>query len=319
LGKRKITVKDRILYIIEYIFVVPLGFLIGLTPRFMLPLWSRFVGWLGFHLNTRDKKWAYYNLDIIYKDNPLSQEEKDRIVRELYRNIARFGIEYMKVGQITSKNYNKYAEYINFEAVERATAQGKGLIVVTLHLGNWEWFGSISAKRGVDLAVIINRQFNPYTDRWLKNIRAKKGKIKVFYNEISEIKNIAKHLRGGGTIALLVDQTYYFKPIFVPFFDMPSATADGPAKFHFKFGAPIMMCYSIYDHSKRKYIFNMEEPVSFEASGNVEEDNKRVMTWINKKYEGYIRKYPEQWFSLLHPRWERTKPEEFEELDFDPY
>lgn len=304
---------------LEYIIVVPLAFIISLIPWFMVPALSRFVGWLGFHLNTRDKMWAYENFDIIYKDNPLSKEEKDTILRNLYRNIGRFGIEYMKIGRIKAKNYHKFAEMENFEALNKGLSLGKGLVVVTLHLGNWEWLGSIPAKLGIDLAVVINRQFNPYTDAWLKRLRVKKGKMKAFYNEVSDVRNIAKHLKNGGVIALLADQTYYFKPIFVPFFGLHSATADGPAKFHFKFGAPIVMCYSYYQHDKKKYKFVFKDPIIFDKSDDPIADNKRVMTWVNQQYEKYIRKYPDQWFSLLHPRWEHTQAKDFDEIEIDPY
>ncbi|NPV03037.1 MAG: hypothetical protein HPY53_16810 [Brevinematales bacterium] len=318
MGRRKVGFFERIGYILEYIIVVPLAKLISFIPFAWTNGFARFLGWIFFHVNTRDKKWAYMNLGIIYKDNPLPKEEQDRIVRQLYRNIVRFGIEYLKLGRITAKNYHKYARYENYEAVTKTAAAGKGGIVVTLHLGNWEYMGSVSAKLGLNLAVVINRQFNPYTDLWLKNLRVKKGKMKCFYNEINETMGLAKHLRGGGSIALVADQTYYFKPIFVPFFGMPSATADGPAKLHLRFGSPIVMGYC-YRDTDDKYVFKFDDPKTFPSTGDAEKDAADIMTYINSHYETYIRKYPEQWFSLLHPRWEKTTPEEFENIDFDPF
>ncbi|OHD54147.1 MAG: hypothetical protein A2Y33_10570 [Spirochaetes bacterium GWF1_51_8] len=318
MGRRKVGFFERIGYILEYIIVVPLAKLLSLIPFAWIKGLSRFLGWIFFHVNTRDKKWAYMNLGIIYKDNPLSKEEQDKIVRQLYRNIVRFGLEYLKLGQITAKNYQKFARFDNFEAVMNTQATGKGGIVMTLHLGNWEYMGSVAAKIGCNLAVIINRQFNPYTDLWLKRLREKKGKVKCFYNEIADTKGLAKHLRGGGTIALVADQTFYFQPIFVPFFGMPSATANGPAKLHTKFGSPIVMghCYRDTDD---KYVFKFEDPWTYTPTGDQEKDNAAIMTYINSRYEEYIRKYPEQWFSLLHPRWEKTRPEDFENIDFDPF
>ena len=44
-------------------------------------------------------------------------------------------------------------------------------------------------------------------------------------------------------------------------------------------------------------------------SGNFEQDCRAVMTLVNQKYEGMIRKYPDQWFSLLYPRWS-NQPED---------
>lgn len=318
MGKRKITFFQRIGYILEAVFVIPLGMFIGLMPRFLIRPVSRVLAAILGPLNKKDRKWAYYNLGIIYKDNPLPKAEQDRIVRSLYYHVVKFGIEYMGLWRVTAKNYRKYARYVNFEAVQNAHDQGKGVLVVTLHLGNWEYMGSISAKLGTDLAAVINRQFNPYTDKWLKWEREKFGKIICFYNEISEMRGIAKHLKHGGVVTLLTDQTYYFKPIFVPFFGMSSATADGPAKLHLRYGSPIVMgkCYTGDDG---RYVFEFEDPVTFKPTGDAEADNARIMTWINSKYETYVKEHIDEWFSLLHARWERTKPEDFEDLDFDPF
>lgn len=318
MGKRKITFFQRIGYILETIVVVPLATLIGLMPRFMIRPVSWLFAGLVYALNGRDRKWAYYNLDVIYKDKPLDRKEKKRIIMKLYRNVVKFGIEYMQLGRITAKNYHKYARYINFEAVENAHKSGKGALVLTLHLGNWEYMGSVSAKLGTDLAAVINRQFNPYTDKWLKRIREKQGKIVCYYNEISDTRNVAKHLKRGGVLTLVADQTYYFKPIFVPFFGMNSATADGPARLHLRYGSPIVMghCYTGDDG---RYVFDFEDGVTFEPTGDEAKDCERIMAWVNSKYEGYILAHIDQWFSLLHARWERTTPEQFEELDFDPF
>lgn len=319
MGRRKITFFQRIAYILEYIVVVPFAGLLSLIPRRWLPAFSRPIGWLIYKINKKDKKWAYYNLDIVYKDNPLTWEEKDKIVRQLYRNLIIIAIEYLQLGRITAKNYHKYVEYENYhESLERLQKEGRPSIAVTLHLGNWEVMGTVFAKLGLNLAVVINRQWNPYTDKWLKNIREKKGKIKSFYNEISEVKNIARHLQNKGCIALVADQTYYFKPLIVPFFGVPAGTAEGPAKFHLKYKAPIVMAYS-YRQANGKYKVIYEDPVEFESTGDHQADHERIMTWINKKYESYILQHIDQWFSLLHARWERTTAEEFEELDFDPF
>lgn len=276
------------------------------------------IGWLLFHIDKQNKKWAYYNLDIIFKDKPLTKEEKDKIVRKLYKQTAAYAIEYIKIGDLKAGNYHKFGELEGFENVDKALEMGKGLIVITAHIGNWDYLGSIAAKLGKTFGAIINRQENPYTDKWLKDIREKKGKILCFYNEISDMTRIIRSLKKGGIIATVADQTYYFKPIFVPFFGVQSATADGPARLHLRFGSPIIMAFAV-KRDDGKYRFIYEEPVVFKPTDDLEKDCKKIMTWVNQKYEYYIRKYPEQWFSLLHPRWERTKPEDFLDIEYDPY
>lgn len=315
---RKISLLQRVGYLLEAAFVIPLGIFIKYLPRPLAFGLGRGLAWLIFKLDKKNKRWAYENLDIIFGEGSLSRKEQDTLIFKTYNFIMRGAIEFLKIGFITAKNYEKYAYFENYQAYEKALELGHGAIIVTAHMGNWEYFGSIPAKLGVDLGAVINRQFNPYTDDWLRRIRQHQGRIKCFYNNVRDLAGISRHLKAGGTIAMLLDQTYYFKPIFVPFFGRTAATADGPARLHLKYGAPLVVAMSILQPDGR-YRMVFEEPRVFEATDNPEEDHKKIMTWINSRYEYYIRQYPEQWFSLLHPRWERTRPEDFEGLDVDPY
>ncbi len=79
-----------------------------------------------------------------------------------------------------------------------------------------------------------------------------------------------------------------------------------------------MMAFSIRQPDG-KYLITFEDAVKFENTGDMEKDCESVMAWINSRYEEYIRMYPDQWFSLLHDRWERTKPEDFADVEWDPY
>ncbi|MGC8764424.1 MAG: lysophospholipid acyltransferase family protein [Brevinematia bacterium] len=318
MAKRKISLIKKFIYILEFIVVVPLSSLLSLLPLSFLRAIAKPLSLLIFYLDRKNKKIAEYNFRIVYKDNPLSKEEKERLIKKLYHNLVLYGVEYLKLGAINKKNYKKFVEFEGYEYVDEALQDGKGLIVVTGHIGNWEYLGSIPAKLGKNLAVIINRQFNPYTDWWLKHIREKQGKIKCFYNEVSDLSKIVRHLKNGGIVGTLVDQTYYFQPIFVPFFGMPSATADGPAKLHLKYKAPLMMAFGIRKPDG-KYLLKFYPHVYFEKTENFEEDCKRIMTWINSEYEKIILKFPEQWFSFFHHRWERTKPEHFSDIEDTPF
>ncbi len=292
--------------------------MLSLIPRRILYFVGDLIAKFLYVLPLSFKKLSFKSLDVIYKEPPLPETRKVEIVKNLYLSVVRWSMEFIKLRDLSIKTYKKFAVLEGFENVEKALALGKGLIVVTAHMGNWDYLGGIPALLGKDVAVIINRQFNPYTDAWLKNFREKYTKMKNFYNEIGDLKKIMKHIKKGGAVAFVNDQTYYFKPIFVPFFGLPAATADGPARFHLQYGAPILMAFSIR-RPDGKYILRYEEPVSFPPSGNIEKDCAEIITWINKQYERIILEYPDQWFSLGHGRWERTKPEDFYDCEWDPY
>lgn len=318
LGKRNIGFMQNILYILEAVLVIPIATILGLLPRFAARALAKAIGFLLNLLAVRSKKIAMKNLDVIYSGGEKTLKEKKAIIKSLTYNVARFAVEYLQLSRVNSRNYHRYAVLDGLENIQEALKENKGVIVVTAHVGNWEFLGSIPAKLGIDLGVIINRQFNPYTDAWLRNIREYGGKIKNFYNEVSDMVRISRHIRKGGVIGILIDQTYYFHPIFVPFFGKSSATADGAARFHLKFGAPMLTAFSIRQPDGR-YLLRYNKPFHFKKSGDMEKDILDLTAWINSEYEKIIREYPDQWFSLFHDRWERTRPEDFKDIDWDPY
>lgn len=264
-----------------------------------------------FHLNKNGRKQAYHNLDVVFSDSPLTQDEKERIVRNLFINLARSAFEFLKIGNLSTKNYEQFIRVENHRAKEeldRILAMGKGMLKLSAHLGNWEILASVSAKLGYNIAVVINRQLNPYTDQWLKSIRENKAGVKCYYNDTLGLRGIVKHLKRKGIVGILADEAASPAAVSVPFFGRETITTSGPAQFHLRYGAPLMFYFCVRDHDG-KYLLSFDGPYRFHRSGNSEQDCRAVMTLVNRKYEAMIKKYPDQWFSLLYPRWSK-RPEE---------
>ena len=308
--KQKFSLLRRIGFVLEAAVVIPLGNLAALLPWKTGRALASMIGSFIFRLNRNGRKQGYVNLDIIYGNHSLSVKEKDRIIKSLFRNIASSIFEYLKLGNVTSQNYLEFVRLKNSEVFDRAVAEGKGILAISAHMGNWEILGSVGAKLGRNIAAVIHRQLNPYTDKWLREVREKRGKIKCFYDEVSDMRQVVGHLKGNGILAILADETYPIRPVFVPFFGRPAATPDGPAKLHLLYGSSIVICFAV-KQSDGRYLLTFDGPYHFEKSGDLRKDCKVIMTWINSKYEEIIIEYPDQWFSLLTPRWERHRPEDF--------
>jgi len=310
LRKQKVSLLRRIGFVLEAAVVIPLGNLAAFLPWKTGRALASLIGSFIFRLSRNGRKHAHVNLDIIYGKDSLSMKEKDRIIKSLFRNIASSLFEYLKLEDITSENYLEFVRLNNPEAFDRAVGEGRGVLAISAHMGNWELLGSVGAKLGKNIAAVIHRQLNPYTDTWLREIREEKGKIKCFYDEVSDMRQIVGHLKGNGILAILADEIYPVRPVVVPFFGRPAATPDGPAKLHLLYGSPIVICFAVKQRDER-YLLSFDGPYHFEKSGDMRKDCEVIMAWINSKYEEMIRNHPDQWFSLLTPRWERHRPEDF--------
>jgi Kdo2-lipid IVA lauroyltransferase/acyltransferase len=292
-------------FVLEAIVVIPIGTLLSWLPWTMVNPLARIAGTLLFHLAQKDRQQAYQNLDIVFADNLLAEVEKERIGRNLFINLVRVALEFLKIGDLTAQNYGQFLRLENPEAqqeLDRVLGMKKGALNITAHIGNWEYLASASAKVGNNTAGVINRQLNPYTDRWLKGIREHKGKVRCYYNETSGLIGVVKHLKHNGLVGILADEAASSAGIEVPFFGRETATPSGPAKFHLRYGVPLMFNFCVRQDDG-KYLICADGPYHFERSDDFENDCRAIMTLVNQKYEAIIRKYPDQWFSLFYPKW----------------
>lgn len=276
------------------------------------------IGKILYYIDKRDIDIAFKNFEVIYKNNPITKEEQVAIIKRSAVNTVRYFIEFFNMDKITAKNYEKYIVFEGYDSLIKAYSAGKGVIGVTLHMFNWDYLGLVPAKLGYPVDAVLNRQLDPYSDKWLKNMREKHSNIKTFYNEVTDLVGIVRALRKGHMVALVADQTHYRKPIFVPFFGQSAATADGPAKLHLRTGAPLLICHS-YMREDGKYVLNYSDPVTFEKTSDEDADCKKIMTWVNSQFEGLILKHIDQWFTLFHNRWEFSSPDDFKRFDNDIY
>ena len=290
-------------YILEAVMVVALGTFFSLLPKTMVGRFGFLAGAILFRLNRKDRKWACHNLDIIFKEPPLLQFEKDRIVGKLFANITKLAFEYLQLGRLNPENLPEFLQVENQKAVDEALREKKGVLIITAHLGNWEYLGVLGSRLGYNVATVLKRQHNPYADRWLTKIREEKGGVKCFYHGKNLNHRIGVHLKQNGILALLADQRDISSSLIAPFFGVPSLTADGPAKLHLWYESPIVFAFSV-KQPDGTYLHQFDGPYHFERNGDLKKDCLEIMTCINRKYEAMIRKHPEQWLSLLTPRWE---------------
>ncbi|MEN2997905.1 MAG: lysophospholipid acyltransferase family protein, partial [Brevinematia bacterium] len=242
---------------------------------------------------------AFRNAKVVYGE---VDEKVVRILEKSFENIGIFVTDAFFLNSINGNNFNEFVEFEDFENVREALEYGRGVIVVTGHFGNWEFLAGVPACLGlVKLAVVMNKQVNPLTERLIVTMR-RKANMKTIYNQPEEVKKIISFLKSGGIVGMVVDQAYYFDPIYVEFFDKEAPTARGPAVLHLKLGSPIVMARSIFMNDGR-YKLKFYKPLVFNLPYN-DESVRKIMRYINEVFESWIREDPTQWFSWTHPRWD---------------
>ncbi len=192
-----------------------------------------------------------------------------------------------------------FAEVEGWDVLEAARAEGRGVIVVTGHLGNWEVGGSYVAARGIPIDGIARQQENPLFDRFLTTTRERLGMRVVWDGDA--VRRTPRALRDGHVVAFLVDQgTLGLASTWVPFFGRLAKTPRGPAVFALRLGAPIVFAAAVRRPDGRFHLGFERVPVT--STGDRERDVDTIVASYTATLERWVRRTPEQYF-WQHRRW----------------
>lgn len=240
----------------------------------------------------------------------LSGQEVQSLARRAYAHLGRSSIETALLPSIGQKGVLEMVESADgFELVEDAISRGKGAVLVTGHLGNWELAGAYVAARGVPMDVIVRTQANPLFDDYINETRGSLGMTVVRDHEAA--RRTPRSLREGRAVAFVSDQGVMgLASTFVPFFGRPAKTPRGAAVFAMKYDTPTLFVTALRQSSGR-YRVSVER-VPIVRTGDRDADIDAIVANYTAILERWVRSAPEQYF-WHHRRWRRqpdgTPPE----------
>jgi KDO2-lipid IV(A) lauroyltransferase len=178
-------------------------------------------------------------------------------------------------------------------------AEGKGAVLISGHIGNWELFGQAIAAAGYPITTIAKPSYDPRVTRWLQKWRTEHGLRIVWRDETNAGKSILSVLRRNGLIAFLIDQNTRTAGDYLPFFGRPAFTPTTPAAIALRTGAPVIFCW----HHRRQKLHSMSfNRIYYTPTGDSKIDIPALTAQFNDRLESAIRTVPEQWV-WLHSRW----------------
>ncbi|KPJ67249.1 MAG: hypothetical protein AMJ43_05100 [Coxiella sp. DG_40] len=249
------------------------------------------------------------NLKIAFPK--LNKKELRQIINGVYYNFACFVVELLQGWRLTPDFFNKNFTVHNWNVIESALNENKGLILLAGHLANAEWIGSYACSRIANVYAVMKPLHNSYVNNFIIGIRKNLG-FKLLYTKEAYKKGLAV-LQNRDALALIADQDVREKGVFVNFFGIPASTPKGVAVLHLKTGAPIVMLICVR-RSWGKFDLYCEPVPSCQDF----KLNKKNVFAVTQSYtsilEKWIRKYPEQYL-WLHKRW-KTKPDKLQLQEF---
>jgi KDO2-lipid IV(A) lauroyltransferase len=288
---------------LEYAFAWTLLSLIGALPRRVARSAGAALGAVAWWVLPKLRRTGLRNLELAYPEMPGA--ERRRILRGVYRQLGWQLGEFCQMRRYTRENTRDLFRYDGLEHYLAARELGRGVLIVTGHLGAWELSSFWHSLMGHPMTMVIRRLDNARVDRMVNAIRCMHGNRVVHKDDFA--RGLLVAMRQGDTVGILMD-TNMTPPqgVFVPFFGVEACTASGLARVALRTGAAVLPGFLVWEAGEGKYVLHFGPEFTLVETGDDERDVLENTARFTAALEGFVRRYPEQWL-WVHRRW-KTRP-----------
>lgn len=277
----------------------PVGLLLAWLPM-RAGLWAgRRMGDLAWALLRRRRSLALENLTRVF-GREHSGAELARLGRRSFQHLGMNLVEACVFFFRPPSVLLSRVELRGTERLSAAAAQGRGILLLTAHFGNWELLAASHALYGRPLSVVMRPLDAPLVDRLVARFRQKSGAELIAKRR--GLRDVLEALRRGRMVGVLLDQNASrSEGVFAPFFGIPASTSKGLAVISLRTRAPVVPVF-IRRGPGGRHSVEVDPPVALPEDGDV----VAYTAAFNRAIETAIRRSPEQWL-WLHNRW-KTRP-----------
>ncbi|PIU42364.1 MAG: hypothetical protein COS99_00450 [Candidatus Omnitrophica bacterium CG07_land_8_20_14_0_80_42_15] len=245
---------------------------------------------IHFFTSKNDRTAVLDNLQLI-----LNKRDKEtfRIAKYAFRNFAKYLVDFFRFSEINEYFINENVVLKNIKHLDNALEKGRGVIILSAHLGNWELGGVVSSKLGYKTNVVALDHKNKRINDIFIRQRAMTG-VKVISIGMA-LRKCFIALKKNEILGLLGDRDFSAHGIDIKFFGRTAIMPKGPAAFSIDTGAAIVPGFLLRNPDDT-FTFAFEEEINYKPTGDRIKDLRAVTEKIIKVLEDYIREYPEQWY-----------------------
>jgi KDO2-lipid IV(A) lauroyltransferase len=296
---------------LEYGLVRAVAGCLGRMPRGLARLLAACLAFAVYWCFGRLRRVGVRNLQLALPE--LSPKARKQILRRVYVHLGWQLVEFCRMTRYTAENTRnpKSRNSMRTEGLEHylaAQARGKGVLIITGHLGAWELSSFYHSLMGHPMGMIIRNLDNRRLDAFVNGIRCLHGNFVISKDDFG--RGLLKAIHAGGTVGILMD-TNMTPPqgVFVPFFGVDACTGTGLAHIARQTGAAVLPGFMFWEPAERRYVLRfgpeVEMPRTENRAADILEGTRRATAAI----ESWIRRYPDQWL-WIHRRWKTRPPGE---------
>lgn len=263
--------------------------------------WGEVVGTLAYRVLRTPRRLALEHLRIAFGDE-LTPTAREYLARASLVNIARCFCELAKIDEIRRRR-DSYFEVEGWEHAEAMLAKGKGAVIITGHIGNWELLGAYFAWRGLPVAAIARRIYAERLNQLLVDFRRRQGVETILRESPHSTRQILRALKSNALLAMLIDQDTHAPSVSAPFFGRLARTPAAAATLAIRRELPVLAVF-IQRRGADGHRITIRPPFVIERSDDQRTDIINLTRQFNTALEVQIRKNPAEWV-WWHRRWRR--------------
>ncbi len=231
-----------------------------------------------------------------------TEKQREQNIDGVFATTARMTLMLARLPDLTPANVTRWIHYDGLEHYQTAKACGKGILIATGHLGNWELSAYAHALMTEPMNVMVRPLDNPLIDGMVEKRRAGSGNRLISKREAA--RSVLKALRANEAVGILVDQnTSLAEGVFVDFFGKAASANAAFVKLAYHSKAIVIPGFALWNEATRNYTLRFYPAVPL--SGDLQADTQE----LHSRLEEIIRRHPDQWM-WIHRRWKTRPPGE---------
>ena len=269
-------------------------------PRDGVLAFAGFIGRLAFWVVRREREKTLTHLRSAFGEEKTEQEIL-KLGEGVFVHFAQVAVDVLRFPKLTREEVDRLVadKDEGLRRINEILSRGKGMILLTGHLGNWELMGALIRLHDIPGVVVGRRIYYERFNQLLVDLRSKVA-LRTIYQDASP-KELLKVLSQNQILGILADQDVdRFDGIFVPFFGRPAYTLTAPVKLALASGAPLVPVFLV--RAGRHYRLLVEEPIYVEMGAHREETIQEYTRAWSQVVEAKVREFPDQWV-WMHRRW----------------
>jgi KDO2-lipid IV(A) lauroyltransferase len=277
-------------------------FVARLSPRWIHGA-GTLLGLIFYAIDRPHRRIVERNLGFAYPDFPGARIRATS--RGVFKNL---GITVLEMARMTCWSPEDLLRHVRVEGVRHlleALADGRGAIVVSAHIGNWEIALAYAAGIfGLPVTAIVKRMRFYWLDRWLNGMRTRFGtRVRYKQQALTEMMNVMKRKE---VLAILIDQSKRSEGVPTTFFGSRVITTSVAALLARRYHSPVVPVFCVREPDGC-LVIRVEPPLKLQRSKDMRADLQHNAQLMTETVEKVVRERPRQWF-WFHKRWKKFYP-----------